>query len=83
MLIYPMIKRPFWSSPKFGSSVSRSVSIEVSKLHGEAMSADNDAIENEIPRIKEIIRSYNPQNFWNADEFGLFTVSREHGASQK
>lgn len=42
------------------------------RVHGEAMSADKRAIENEMPRIILAIATYKHCDVWNADEFGLF-----------
>lgn len=42
------------------------------KVHGEALSADDDAIAALLPGLRVIIMSYDPKDVWNADEFGLF-----------
>lgn len=42
------------------------------KVHGESMSADGSTISAQLPPILEEIKSYHPNDVWNADEFGLF-----------
>ena len=47
-------------------------SLRFRRVHGEAQSADTDAIRDEMPRILEIVNSFAEKDVWNADEFGLF-----------
>jgi hypothetical protein len=42
------------------------------KLEGEASSADEAAITNSLPLLKEICSSYPPERIYNMDETGLF-----------
>ena len=42
------------------------------KKHGEAASADNAAIVKTIPKLKEILKSYDLKDIFNMDETGLF-----------
>lgn len=42
------------------------------RVHGEALSADHDAIRNQMPCLLPIIATYQLADIWNADEFGLF-----------
>ena len=42
------------------------------RVHGEALSADNKAIELHMPRILRIVTSFAACDVWNADEFGLY-----------
>eukprot|EP00171_Calliarthron_tuberculosum_P004123 IDg4123t1 len=42
------------------------------RVHGEAASADMDAIEHQMPRIQRLIMTFSARDTWNADEFGLF-----------
>lgn len=42
------------------------------RVHGEEMSADDNAIRREMPRLLRIVSTYPHADIWNADEFGLF-----------
>lgn len=42
------------------------------RVHGEALSADVDALNKAIPEIRAKISKYSRRDVWNADEFGLF-----------
>ena len=42
------------------------------KCHGESGAADEDAISRELPNLRALIARYNPNDVFNADEFGLF-----------
>lgn len=42
------------------------------RVHGEAVSVNQEAIANAMPRISRIISNYACRDVWNADEFGLF-----------
>lgn len=42
------------------------------KSHGESGDADMTAIERELPRIRQTVKLYNPNDVFNADEFGHF-----------
>lgn len=41
-------------------------------MHGEALSADQDAIAHYIPQIKQLMMGYCARDIWNADDFRLF-----------
>ena len=41
------------------------------RIHGEAMSANSDALREAMPDIINKVKAYAPQDVWNADEFGL------------
>lgn len=41
-------------------------------VHGEALAADDGAINENMPRILNIISTFAFDDVWNADEFGLF-----------
>jgi hypothetical protein len=40
--------------------------------YGEAMSANNELIEESIPKLKEVIEKYHPNDVYNFDETALF-----------
>ena len=42
------------------------------KCYGESGAADEDAISRELPNLRSLIAGYNPNDVFNADEFGLF-----------
>lgn len=42
------------------------------RVHGEAGSADMEAIAQHMPRIHRLIMTFEARDTWNADEFGLF-----------
>lgn len=42
------------------------------RVHGEALSADNDAVSHQMPRIERIVMTFANKDVWNADEFGLY-----------
>lgn len=44
-------------------------------VHGEAKSADGNAIRDKMPGIIRILMTYDDKDVWNADEFGLFLPS--------
>lgn len=52
--------------------------IKFCRVHGEALSADHEAIRRGIYEINNNLSQYAPCERWNADEFGLFfsTASR-------
>lgn len=47
-------------------------SLSFRRVHGEALGADVDAINEQFPRILNIISTFAFDDVWNADEFGLF-----------
>lgn len=42
------------------------------RIHGEAKSADNEAIAKKMPCIHMLMMTFDARDIWNADEFGLF-----------
>lgn len=46
--------------------------LSLRRIHGEAGSADMQAIENALPALRSLMAQYDPKDVWNADEFGLF-----------
>lgn len=42
------------------------------RVHGESLDADENAIDEQLPRILRIVATYSYKDVWNADEFGLF-----------
>jgi len=42
------------------------------RVHGEALNADQEAINLHMPRIMRIVMTYAARDIWNAEEFGLF-----------
>lgn len=47
-------------------------SLSFRRVHGEALGADDEAINEKFPRILNIISTFAFDDVWNADEFGLF-----------
>lgn len=46
--------------------------LRVFRSHGESGDADNDALEERMPKLREILASYACEDIFNADECGLF-----------
>lgn len=46
--------------------------LRVFKLHGEAGDVDQDVVESELPRVKELMKSFSLRDIFDADECGLF-----------
>lgn len=46
--------------------------LRVLKSYGESGDADVESLRRELPRIKNILKNYEPKNIFNADECGLF-----------
>lgn len=42
------------------------------RIHGESGDADNNAVKNFLPKLREKIAAYRPADVWNADETGLY-----------
>lgn len=60
------------------------------KLYGESGDADIETLDTELPTLKEIVRSYDPKDVFNAAECGLFysmppdrAISRERLPGRK
>ncbi|CAJ0848097.1 9462_t:CDS:2, partial [Entrophospora sp. SA101] len=52
------------------------------QLHGESGLADISAIENAIPDLKTVIRTFKSEDVYNMDETGLGVVYRANGKAQ-
>ena len=44
--------------------------LKARKLHGEASDADDEAIAQALPDLRNLCPEYRPEDFWNADETG-------------